>query len=75
MSPFFVLYGERKEKRMVNESVAERSSARRVIAILTAFAVFASFLLFNIFRLGVFSYDYYRQNSFHSPQKHKKAFW
>ena len=49
---------------MVTDEVARHSGARRVVAILTAFALFAVCLLGNILRLDVLLYEYYRQKTY-----------
>ena len=42
----------------------KKITEKRIIAILLCFAFFASYLLFSIFRLCYFKYDYYRQKTY-----------
>ena len=42
----------------------KKQSRQRAIAVLTAFALFASYLLFTIFRLCYFMYDYYSDKTY-----------
>ena len=42
----------------------KKQSKQRAIAVLTAFALFASYLLFTIFRLSYFMYDYYSNKTY-----------
>ncbi len=43
---------------------ADKSTEKRIIAILLLFFIFASYILFNIFNLDFFNYDYYRDKTF-----------
>ena len=43
---------------------AKKTTYRRLIAVLCAFALFASYLLFNILKLDFFLYDYYREKTY-----------
>jgi len=42
----------------------KKHSEQRAIAVLVAFAIFATYLLFTIFRLTYFMYDYYRDKTY-----------
>ena len=46
------------------KGVVKKQTARRLIAILLLFSIFASYLLFNIFKLCYLNYDYYRQKTY-----------
>ena len=37
---------------------------RRITAVLLLFSIFASYLIFNIFKLGYINYDYYKQKTY-----------
>ncbi len=41
-----------------------KTTRRRITAILLLFFIFASYLVFNIFRLGYLNYDYYREKTY-----------
>ncbi len=47
----------------MNSSV-KKHTHRRIVAVLLAFALFTSYLLFNIFRLDYLNYDYYREKTY-----------
>mgnify|MGYP003300221385 CR=1 FL=1 len=49
---------------MISDSVAKKSTERRIVAVLTAFAIFGCFLLYNVLRLDYFGYDYYRNKTY-----------
>ena len=42
----------------------KKTTERRVVAIMILFSIFASYLLYNIFQLGVLKYDYYRDKTY-----------
>lgn len=46
------------------KSLAKKSTERRIVAILLVFALFASYLLYNIFELDYLNYDYYREKTY-----------
>ncbi len=46
------------------KSRVKRTTEHRLTAILTAFFLFAGYLLFNIFRLCFINYDYYREKTY-----------
>ncbi len=43
---------------------AKKAAEKRITAILLIFFLFASYLLFNIFRLDYFNYDYYKDKTY-----------
>ena len=45
-------------------TLTKQKTRRRSIAVLLSFTVIASFLLFNVFRLDFFLYNYYREKAF-----------
>ncbi len=45
-------------------AIAKISTKRRAIAILTAFAIFACYLLYTVFRLDYINHDYYREKTY-----------
>ena len=45
-------------------SKVKKTTYKRTVAILLAFALFASYLLFNIFRLDYLKYDYYKDKTY-----------
>ncbi len=51
-------------RKTVMRNDTKKTTERRVIAILLAFAVFAGYLTFNIFHLDFVLYDYYREKTF-----------
>lgn len=46
------------------KSIAKKTTERRIVAILLVFAIFAGYLLYNVFRLDYFNYDYYREKTY-----------
>ena len=42
----------------------KKTTRRRITAIMLIFTLFASYLLFNIFRLDYLKYDYYRDKTY-----------
>ncbi len=55
-------YFFQKDKDLKNTEA--RRTFRRVTAVLLLFAVFAAYLLFNIFKLDYILYDYYREKTY-----------
>lgn len=49
---------------MIKDSVAKKSTEVRIVAILTAFALFGCFLLYNVFKLDYLNYDYYKNKTY-----------
>lgn len=49
---------------MIKDSVAKKSTEVRIVAIMTLFALFGCFLLYNVFRLDYLSYDYYKDKTY-----------
>lgn len=46
------------------KQIAKQTTKRRIFAVLLIFSFFAAYLLFNVFRLDYFLYDYYRQKTY-----------
>lgn len=46
------------------KGAAKKSTARRVYTVLIAFALFSTYLLYNVFRLDFINYDYYREKTY-----------
>ena len=46
------------------KQIAKKSTERRLVALLLVFALFASYLLFNVFKLDYLLYDYYKQKAY-----------
>ena len=45
-------------------AIAKISTKRRAVAVLTAFSIFAIYLLYSVFRLDYLNYDYYREKTY-----------
>lgn len=46
------------------KQIAKQTTKRRVICVLLIFSFFAGYLLFNVFRLDYFLYDYYKDKTY-----------
>lgn len=55
---FFVWVGKELKR------IAKKTTEHRITAILIAFATFASYLIYNVFRLDYLNYDYYREKTY-----------
>ena len=46
------------------KGASKKSTTKRIHTVLIAFALFSTYLLYNVFRLDFFNYDYYRQKTY-----------
>ena len=46
------------------KTISKKGTERRVVTVLIAFAIFASYLLVNIFKLSYINFDYYKQKTY-----------